>query len=74
MEREADVQIYTIGIFEPIESRGRTLEEMDGPAILSDIAEESGGGYFEVEKLGELAEVATRIGIELCNQSIARRV
>ncbi len=29
--READVQIYAIGIFEPMASRGRTPEEMSGP-------------------------------------------
>ena len=29
--READVQIYAIGIFEPVLSRGRTSEEISGP-------------------------------------------
>ena len=29
--READVQIYAIGIFEPMASRGRTPEELNGP-------------------------------------------
>src|SRR6201999_2786333 len=32
--READVQIYAIGIFEPVQSRGRTPEELSGPALL----------------------------------------
>ena len=39
--REGDVQIYSIGIFEPIGSRGRTPEEMSGPGLLSELAEES---------------------------------
>ena len=34
--READVQIYAIGIFEPISSRGRTSEELSGPGLLGD--------------------------------------
>src|SRR5205814_8280894 len=37
--READVQIYAIGIFEPVMSRGRTAEEMGGPALLAEMAE-----------------------------------
>jgi Ca-activated chloride channel family protein len=41
--REGDVQIYAIGIFEPIGSRGRTPEEMSGPGLLSDLAEQTGG-------------------------------
>ena len=31
--RESDVQIYAIGIYEPMASRGRTPEEMGGPSM-----------------------------------------
>src|ERR1700731_2374428 len=48
--READVQIYAIGIFEPIASRGRTAEEMGGPALLAEITEQTGGRAFSAEK------------------------
>src|SRR6266404_1014106 len=41
--READVQIYAIGIFEPASSRGRTPEELSGPSLLTEIAEQTGG-------------------------------
>ena len=44
--REGDVQIYAIGIFEPLGSRGRTPEEMGGPGLLSDLAEQTGGRQF----------------------------
>ena len=37
--READVQIYAIGIFEPFGARGRTSEELNGPGPLSESAE-----------------------------------
>ena len=37
--READVQIYAIGIFEGLGARGRTPEEADGP----DLLQRSGG-------------------------------
>src|SRR5437870_2281734 len=44
--READVQIYTIGIFEPMSTRGRTPEELSGPSLLSELAEQTGGRHF----------------------------
>jgi len=66
--READVQIYAIGIFEPIGNRGRTAEELAGPGLLSDIAEQTGGRHYPVENINELPDVAAKIGIELRNQ------
>ena len=66
--READVQIYAIGIFEPLASRGRTLEEMGGPGLLAEMAEQTGGRHFAVDNLAELPDVAAKIGIELRNQ------
>lgn len=68
--READVQIYAIGIFEPVSSRSRTAEELSGPSLLSEIAEQTGGRHFPVENLNELSDVAAKIGIELRNQYI----
>ncbi len=68
--READVQIYAIGIFEPISTRGRTAEELAGPSLLSEIAEQTGGRHFPVENLNELPDIAAKIGIELRNQYI----
>ena len=66
--READVQIYAIGIFEPVSARGRTAEELSGPSLLSDVAEQTGGRHFPVENLNELPDIAAKIGIELHNQ------
>ena len=68
--READVQVYAIGIFEPIASRGRTAEELAGPGLLSEIAEQTGGRHFPVENLNELPDIAAKIGIELRNQYV----
>ena len=68
--READVQIYAIGIFEPAANRGRTAEELAGPSLLSEIAEQTGGRHFPVESLNELPDIAAKIGIELRNQYI----
>jgi Ca-activated chloride channel family protein len=68
--READVQIYAIGIFEPMGARGRTPEELNGPGLLSEISEQTGGRHFAVDNLAELPDVAAKIGIELRNQYV----
>lgn len=68
--READVQVYAIGIFEQMSSRGRTAEEMSGPGLLNEIAEQTGGRAFQVENLNELPDIAAKIGIELRNQYV----
>jgi Ca-activated chloride channel family protein len=68
--READVQVYAIGIFEPIHSRGRTAEELSGPGLLNEMAEQTGGRHFAVENINELPDVAAKIGIELRNQYV----
>ncbi|HLJ17251.1 MAG TPA: VWA domain-containing protein [Bryobacteraceae bacterium] len=68
--READVEIYAIGIYEPISSRGRTAEELSGPSLLTEIAEQTGGRQFAVENLNELPDIAAKIGIELRNQYV----
>ena len=68
--KESDVQIYAIGIYEPVQSRGRTPEELAGPGLLTDISEPTGGRHFVVENLNELPDVAAKIGIELRNQYV----
>jgi Ca-activated chloride channel homolog len=65
--RETDVQIYAIGIFEPIHARGRTAEELNGPGLLNELSEQTGGRHFAVENINELPDVAAKIGIELRN-------
>jgi len=68
--KEADVQVYAIGIYEQISSRGRTAEELSGPGLLTEIAEQTGGRQFPVENINELPDIATKIGIELRNQYV----
>jgi VWFA-related protein len=59
-----------MGIFEPTASRGRTAEELSGPGLLNEMAEQTGGRHFAVEDLNQLPDVAAKIGIELRNQYI----
>src|SRR5215475_13843023 len=49
--READVQIYAIGIYEDLPG---TPEEVGGPGLLSDLSDSTGGRAFKVANLGEL--------------------
>ncbi|MBV9038298.1 MAG: VWA domain-containing protein, partial [Acidobacteriaceae bacterium] len=46
--READVQIFAIGIFESMGNRGRTPEEAAGPGLLNEMAEQTGGREYAV--------------------------
>ncbi len=68
--RESDVQVYAIGIYEPLSARGRTPEEMGGPGMLKELAEQTGGKDFAVDNLAELPDVAAKIGLELRNQYV----
>lgn len=66
--READVQIYAIGIFESLGARGRTAEELAGPGLLTEVSEQTGGRHFPVENINDLPDIAAKIGVELRNQ------
>ncbi|MBV8550028.1 MAG: VWA domain-containing protein [Acidobacteriaceae bacterium] len=68
--READVQIFAIGIFESMANRGRTPEEAAGPGLLNELAEQTGGREYAVENIAELPDIAAKIGIELRNEYI----
>ncbi len=68
--KESDVQIYAIGIFEPLADRDRTPEEAAGPSLLSDLANISGGRMFSVEDPDELPDIAEKISIQLRNEYV----
>jgi Ca-activated chloride channel homolog len=68
--KEADTQLYAIGIFDPEGYRSRTLEEGNGPSLLSEVTELTGGRVFPVEKLEDLPDIASKIGMELRNQYV----
>jgi Ca-activated chloride channel homolog len=65
--KEADVMIYAIGIYDHYFP---TQEERLGPALLSEITELTGGRAFTIDNPNDLADVATKIGIELRNQYV----
>ncbi len=85
--READVQVYAMGVFEPSLSFGLGASgglgalnglgagklgtaELDGPRLLSAIADQTGGRALAASNLRDLPGIAERIGIELRNQYV----
>lgn len=67
MVKEADVQIYAIGLYD---RDFKTAEEREGPQLLTEVSDVTGGRTFAIGNPNELADVATKIGIELRNQYV----
>ena len=65
--KESDVMIYGIGTFDRYVP---TIEESRGPALLSEIAESTGGQAFTLQNEVELPVVARHIGRELRTQYV----
>jgi Ca-activated chloride channel family protein len=68
--READTQLYSVGVFDPVEYRIRTPEELSGPSLLTEVTELTGGRSFSAENVNELPDITAKIGAELRNQYI----
>ena len=62
--READCQLYAMGIFDDQDMK-HTPEERKGPALLSELAEITGGHAFPVSSMDQLPDVAAKISMEL---------
>jgi len=65
--KESDVMIYSIGLFDRYVS---TMEESQGPALLAEIAEPTGGRAFTLDSPNRMPDVARHIGIELRTQYV----
>jgi len=65
--RESDVEIYSIGIFDPYAA---TPEERTGPQLLNDLSEETGGRMYRVDDISEMGDIAEKISTELRNQYV----
>lgn len=68
--RTADVQIYAMGVFDPVLSFALPPEEVSGPRLLSEIATQTGGRAFSATFTSDLPSVASRIALELRNQYV----
>ena len=65
--RESEVQIYAMGIFDPY---APTEEEVNGPILLKELSEATGGRMFKVLDLQDLGDIAERISEELRNEYV----
>jgi Ca-activated chloride channel family protein len=67
LAKESDVMIYSIGVFDRYVP---TMEEAQGPELLTQITEPTGGRAFTVESATEMPEIARHIGMELRTQYV----
>jgi Ca-activated chloride channel family protein len=67
---ESDVQIYAMGIFDLDPAHKQPVEERNGPVLLNELADDTGGRHIAVERLEDLPAVCARIGKELRDQYI----
>jgi Ca-activated chloride channel family protein len=62
---ESDVQLYAMGVFDLDDLKKHPVEEQNGPILLDELAEETGGRLFRIENLNELGAISERISREL---------
>ena len=65
---ESDLQVYAMGIFDPDDTPKHSIEEQNGPKLLEELADESGGREYPVTSLNDLPSISARIGNQLRNQ------
>ena len=65
---ESDVQLYAMGIFDPDLSKKSPVENQNGPALLDELAFESGGRHYPVARVDDLPRISQTIGIDLRNE------
>jgi Ca-activated chloride channel family protein len=65
--KEADILIYAVGIYDHYFASD---EERLGPTLLSEVTELTGGRAFTIDNPNDLADVSTKIGIEIRNQYV----
>ena len=64
---ESDVQLYAMGIFDPELSRS-PAENRKGPALLDELAGQTGGRHYPVGDLNDLPAISAKIGTDLRNE------
>jgi Ca-activated chloride channel homolog len=65
---ESDVQLYAMGIFDQGDTHKLPIEEVNGPRLLDELSEQTGGRHYPVDNLDDLASISARIGAELRSQ------
>jgi Ca-activated chloride channel family protein len=65
---ESDVQVYAMGIFDEDSAGHSTREEREGPSLLNDLAEQTGGLLYRVNDIDDLPAISARISRDLRTQ------
>ena len=65
---EADVQLFALGIFGFASPGKSSHEEENGPSLLIDLAEQTGGHLYTVDRIQDLPALSDRLGNELRNE------
>jgi Ca-activated chloride channel family protein len=68
--KEADTQIFALGVFDPLILPQLSAEEVSGPRLLAQIADQTGGRAFGAAQFSQLPGIAEKIAIELRNQYV----
>ena len=68
--KEADTQIFAFGVFDPVIFPQLSSEEVSGPRLLAQIADQTGGRAFGAAQFSQLPGIAEKIAIELRNQYV----
>jgi Ca-activated chloride channel family protein len=67
---ESDLQVYAIGIFDRNPPHRQPEEERNGPQLLDDLAEQTGGRLYPIENLDDLGYTSARISRDLRSQYV----
>ena len=65
---ESDVQLFSMGIFDPDYMRKHEAETRRGPALLDELARQTGGRNYTVSDVNDLPEISAKIGNDLRNE------
>ena len=67
---ESDVQLFAMGIFNQTDAHKLTQEEQNGPHLLDELAEQTGGRNYPVDRIDDLASISERISRELRSEYV----
>jgi Ca-activated chloride channel homolog len=62
---ESDVQLYAMGIFDPEDLSKHSKEEQNGPRLLDELAEHTGGRVYTIDNLEDLESISSQLGTAL---------
>jgi len=65
---ESDVQVFAMGVFDAVIGEQSPEEERNGPQLLDQLAEQSGGRHYRIRNVSDLPAISAKIGNELRNE------